>query len=705
MNFQRSPRRLLGFALATALTFGGADAPARAKTDKSAEKTADAEKAAKPAKPSPAKSAGTKSAKPAPKTAAVKAKTPKAAQPHKEVAQKSVRETKHVPVPRSKPDVAAIPALAPARATLSPIQILPTTSFAPAKLPVPAVTVPADIAAPPPSPRIATLSSTPLIATEGPKTPPADVALVKQALDLVSRGKTSAATAMEPSIGDPLARKLVEWAIVRSDGNDAGFDRYAAFSNQNPSWPNAVMIRKRAEGALWDERRGNETVRAFFASSEPTTAKGKFALARALLSQGDQAGAAQLVRSAWREDVCSPAVERAVIDTFGDMLTRADHKARMDRRFYDDDPDAGMRMAQLLGGSDLLIGKARKAVVEKSGNAHALLEAVPESARRDAGYIFHKAQLLRREDKPVEAARLIQSAPHDASQQHNLDEWWIERRLIARELLDEGEYQAAYVVARDALPPTKENLRAEHEFTAGWIALRFAHNPKAAYQHFARVGEGATNPITLARGEYWQGRAAEAAGNTSAARSHYQAAAEHPTAYYGQIARAKLGLGELNLRRPPEPTHRAALMNLEVVRAVQLLYASDARELVVPFVTDLADKAIDTGALVIVAEIARKNNDARAMLLVGKAGLNRGYSFDIYAFPINGIPNFRDRRPGDRQERGFRHCPPGKRLQSARGLARQGARPDAGTARHRKDDREEVRLSVRSRSDALRRVL
>jgi soluble lytic murein transglycosylase len=326
---------------------------------------------------------------------------------------------------------------------------------------------------------------------------------------------------------------------------------------------------------------------------------------------------------------------------FADALTRADHKARMDRRFYDDDPDAGMRMAQLLGGADLLIGRARKAVVEKASNASALLEAVPESARGDAGYLFHKAQWLRREDKPIEAARLLQSAPRNASQQHNLDEWWVERRLVARKLLDLNENQAAYQVARDALPPTKENLRAEHEFTAGWIALRFADNPKGAYQHFARVGGGTANPITLARGEYWQGRAAEALGRNGEARTHYQAAAQHSTAYYGQIARARLGIGELALRRPPDMGHRAALMNLEVVRAVHLLYQIDARDLVITFVSDLTENALDIGALVVVAEIARRYDDARAMLLIGKGALRRGFALDTYAFPTNGIPDFR----------------------------------------------------------------
>ena len=61
----------------------------------------------------------------------------------------------------------------------------------------------------------------------------------------------------------------------------------------------------------------------------------------------------------------------------------------------------------------------------------------------------------------------------------------------------------------------------------------------------------------------------------------------------------------------------------------------------IPFVTDLADRAVDVGALVVIADIAKKYDDARAMMLIGKAALNRGFSFDVYAFPTNGIPDFR----------------------------------------------------------------
>ena len=158
------------------------------------------------------------------------------------------------------------PGAAPAKAALSPVSILPTGTFVPGK-PMMAATTPtmppSAVAPPPPvlaapaavAPRMSVLPAAPLTRAETSSTPAADIAIVKQAIDLMRRGKTSDATALEKTISDPLARKLVEWSVLRSEENDAGFDRLAAFGAENPSWPNATMIRRRAEGALWDEKR------------------------------------------------------------------------------------------------------------------------------------------------------------------------------------------------------------------------------------------------------------------------------------------------------------------------------------------------------------------------------------------------------------------------------------------------------------------
>jgi soluble lytic murein transglycosylase len=467
----------------------------------------------------------------------------------------------------------------------------------------------------------------------------ADIAALDEAVAAARRGKSAQAADLAKNIGDPVARKVVEWTILRSDNTDSvSVERYMAFISENPTWPAIGLLRRRAEATLWSDRRDPAFVRAFFGKEKPATTKGKFALARALLLQGDRAGAQSLVREAWRNDDFPGDLEGLALDVFQDLITNADHKARMDMRLYAEDVDDALRSANRAGGNAPAIAKARVAVIKKAANAQAMLDDVPAEARRDIGYIFSRVQFLRRSDKVAEAAQWILSLPADHGQAIDTNEWWIERRLVARKLLDLDDFKTAYRVARDAAVPSKENYRAEHQFTAGWIALRFLNDPATALAHFARIGHGNNNPIALARAGYWQGRAAEALGRRDEAKAHYEQAARYSTAYYGQIARARLGYKDLVLRPPPEsaPDRRG----LEVARAIELLYAINERDLVAGGLADLGERGTDAVALAAIADVAAHHRDARAMVLLGKAALGRGLPLDHYAFPTIGMPEY-----------------------------------------------------------------
>jgi soluble lytic murein transglycosylase len=523
---------------------------------------------------------------------------------------------------------------APAPLSLAPGALRGTTTAA-----VPNPTGRATVAPPPPAMPPPLLRSTPALAmATSAATSPLDLNALKQAVDLVGKSRSDEAANLESTISDPLARKLVEWLVLRSDDTTAAFARYAAFIAANPSWPSIVTLRRRAEATLWQERSDPTTVLAFFKTDPPHTAKGKFALARALLSQGDSAGAHQTISDAWRSDAFSGDLEAQARDMFAGLITADDDKARMDARLYAEDDDAGMRAAHHLDTTQLAIAKARAAVINKAGNAKALLEAVPAAAQHDPGYVFSRAQWLRRSDKIAEAGRWMISAPHDPAAARDVDQWWVERRLLTRKLLDLNENKMAYEVANGAAPPANENYRADQQFTAGWIALTFLHEPAVALAHFARIADGVANPITLARAFYWQGRAAEAAGHDHDARGYYDSAARFPTAYYGQLARARLDLTEVTLRPLPAPT--PDLHGLEAVRVFEMLYAVDARDVVAAMAADLADKANDPAALTALAEIAKQHNDARATLLIGKTALGRGFPLEQYAFPDFGVPDF-----------------------------------------------------------------
>jgi len=471
---------------------------------------------------------------------------------------------------------------------------------------------------------------------------PADIAAVKRVIEAARNGRLADADATEATISDPVARKLAEWVVLRSDDTDPSFARYAAFIAANPTWPHAALFRRRAENALWNDHVDNSAVLAFFAKHKPWTAKGRYMLARALLANGDREGAAALVRYAWRNDECSADCESKVLDMFGSLLTRADHKARMDQRFYAGDVEAGMRAASRLGGDDLAIAHARAAVIKRLNNAKALLDAVPVSARRDPGYIFARVQWLRMNDKPEEAGRLILSVPQDPAALVDLDQWWLERRILVRKLLDDNDPQTAYQVARDAASPPHGFYRVDHFFTTGWIALRFLHDPKTAAAYFAKINEGTDSPHALARGGYWQGRAAEAMGQRAQAKAHYEMAAQYSATYYGQLARARLGLTDIGLHGPPvlTPVELRQKSNFEVVRAAEILYAVNERDLLASIYAELGDSGNDVVGLTALAELAGKHGDGRAMLLLSQGAYSRGLPLDYFAFPTFGLPSY-----------------------------------------------------------------
>lgn len=469
----------------------------------------------------------------------------------------------------------------------------------------------------------------------------AEIARVKSAIDALRSGGAGKATDVAAAISDPAARKLVEWIILRSDGNRTGSARYLAFIAANPSWPNLTMFRRRAEAMLWVENVKPAQALSFFEGSPPQSGIGRLVLARALLAQGDKEGASALVREVWRSDPLSADVEKQVLERHPELLSRADHKARMETRLFALDHESALRAARKLGAADLAIAQARIALNRKAGNAKKLLDAVPAEARRDPGYLFARAHVLRHDDKIAEAAQVMLSAPCDLAQIHEGEEWWVERRIMARNLLDLGDARSAYRVVAEAAEPTKENSRVERHFMAGWIALRFLDDPATAATHFARIQDVSSHPTSQARSHYWLGRAAEASHRPDQARAEYQAAASASAAYYGQLARARLGVGALELAaQPATPDRHAEAERLELVRALEILYALNERALAVTLMAGIGQTLDDVGTLSALGELAEQRGDARGMLQLGKAALARGLPLDYYAFPTVGVPRY-----------------------------------------------------------------
>jgi soluble lytic murein transglycosylase len=530
-----------------------------------------------------------------------------------------------------------------------PVAPAPPVTPAP-EIPAPVAPVPAVPLAPPPPPPLAeTIDLEPL----------------KTAVAAYRKGRLAEGDAVAETIDDKAVRGMLEWVALRTQASAVSFERIAAFLDAFPDYPGTLPFRRRAEAALIADRRSAEVVRAYFHGREPISPAGRIALARALLAEGREGEAFALARRSWLGDHLGAGLEKIVLAAFGEKLTAGDHRLRAERYLFAGNGEAALRNATRVSPDYVALAKVRLASAKAKGPIpQKQIDAVPAAMKKDISFAFLQAQQARRSGKTAEAVKALAEVPRDPALLGDGDGWWTERRLIARKLLDEGDAKGAYaVVANHAAEEPAERIDAE--WHAGWIALRFEQDAERAAKHFAEAAKLAETPISVARACYWQGRAAEALGKADEAKDFYGRAGEHPVAYYGQLARAKLGLTELPVRR----TVAASLAHLPGFRAARLLYAIDAPDLAGQLLLDLAQRMQDTAALEAIADVARQRQDVKTLLAIGKTSLQRGFPLDEAAFPTFGVPDF----PvvGDEMERAIVHA-----------IARQESAFDPGAVSH-----------------------
>lgn len=472
--------------------------------------------------------------------------------------------------------------------------------------------------------------------------PAADKQILRDALDAIFRDDFARGLALKDRVSHPVSKTLIEFYYVRDKSLDASVDRMLAFTRAHPDWP-LSLIHKRMERAMLIRGANGTTVVDAFSKRDPETGAGKAALAIAYAERGETGRARTLAGEAWRNDAFATDEADAFVRRGGNLLTAADHKFRMDRLLYSDRTKEALRVAQRLDGTQRALAEARAAVSRREGNALSRIESLPAAAQRDASALFGRIQATRRAGRDEAAARLLLDAPRDPAVLVDPDEWWIERRLAARHMIEAGDARMAYRIAsqHSAQSPASQ---AEAEFHAGWIALRFLSDPRTAKRHFERLRSFVRTPVSIARGEYWIARAEQAAGNNSRARYHFDAAAAHATTYYGQLAAEQLGRSRLSLRPAPRVSSgaRRSFESCGPVMAMRLLSELGYQRHPVPFLLDLSKAERDPETMALYAELAGDLGLVDRMLAIGKLGLTRGWAFESYAFPTSGMPSNAD---------------------------------------------------------------
>lgn len=464
----------------------------------------------------------------------------------------------------------------------------------------------------------------------------ADDEALARALTAAERGDISAISGLRGAL-NPIEEKLVDWLLIRL-GSGLPSQTITRFAIANSSWPDPELFRRRAEQALERENPPADLVIQAFQGSRPYSNRGRILLGRALFELGRKSEAATIVRPAWRDEELSDEDETRIVQELGSLLTPADHKARLDMALLKGRAGDAVRIARRMSKDYQQLAAARLAVEKKDANAGKLLDAVPAGLKADPAYLFGRAQWARRTERWQEAAALLIQAPKDPKVMVVPDEWWEEKRIVSRKMLELGDAKMAFrIVAGHTGSSTAS--QADADFLAGWYALRFLNNPTTALASFARVVEDSTKPVTRARGFYWMGRAAEAGGSGNA-REHYTKAAEFGFTFYGQMARNKIGLGDLGLQRTvtPTDTDKAAIERDDRFAALARLNRIGRKDLAHAFYKHMAETLTSPGQVAVLIDMAERQNWTNYAVMAGKTAAQRGLDMEVLAFPVRGLP-------------------------------------------------------------------
>jgi soluble lytic murein transglycosylase len=504
----------------------------------------------------------------------------------------------------------------------------------------------------------ATLLAIAVVAPAGAEIDPGKRSLYTQRLAANAAGAFGG-MAGSPLVGtpsDPILDAIVTWDRLRRDSytaaRGASFGEYARFLKDHPDWPQTLTLRRAAEKLIDDSVSAPDRI-AYFKQFPPLSALAKLRFAEALQAVGRGNDARDMARDAWESAGLDLAAENQLLAQFGKDLRPEDHVGRADRLLWSGQTSAASRLLPLVDTDHRMWMLARMAARANAPDAANRLAVVPDDLRRDPGLVADRTLALRRAGKTAEAQALLAGTPVAPGRAIDPEAWLKLRLEFARAAWRAGDFDTAYRIAAQhgAFPKGKSvaerslgerQAYIDTEFLAGWLALRKLGRASQALTHFQNVRAAALTPLSQSRGDYWTGRAAEAAGKTDDARKAYGAAAEHFDYFYGQLAAERLGKPLAIRREPPpvlSPERAAALRSDPLIQAAFALGDLGDRNRQAIFLRQIADRAGNLAEQAQVAALAGPLGRPDLGVFAGKAARGTGeLALLDAAFPVLPLP-------------------------------------------------------------------
>lgn len=393
---------------------------------------------------------------------------------------------------------------------------------------------------------------------------------------------------------DPVLAKMYEWMLYQSNATGLPFETVARFIKANEHWPDLNDMKATAERNMPDNYPASSTIQ-WFDKYSPVTARGLDLYVTALMSSGQQAKAKQVANTYWSQVSMKSDEQAALFSRYRSLLTTDGQRRRLDYLLFREKNADAKALAKMMGMGYISLVEARIQLRSDSRSVEAVLALVPSDLRADPGLQYERLRWRRKKDEDAGALQILNSPPA-ADKITNKEDWWKERNIIARRLIEDRRFSEAYSVAANH-GQMEGSEYADAEWLSGWLALRFLNKPDKALRHFQSMYPKVKTAISKARAAYWAGMAAEKLGQPQEASKWMQIAASFPKVYYGQLA-ARHMKGRINVPAPvpavASASDKTKIRNSDLGRAIRMADEANLRYVRNQMIVALTE-TLDTG--------------------------------------------------------------------------------------------------------------
>lgn len=458
---------------------------------------------------------------------------------------------------------------------------------------------------------------------------------MSQALDAAAQRNWERAEALADRVTDPRAALIIRWSRLRA--GDGDFSEYQNFLERYSDWPGLKLMRRRGESKISPFYRAS-SVLDYFSKQPPQTGTGSLRLAEALTSQGRPQSAEKEIQRAWTTMTLTQEEERTIAGAYP-MLVAQFQRTRLSNLLWNGQLTAADRMLSRVDEGYRKLAVARIALQREQGGVDQRIAEVPAEWQDHPGLTYDRFQWRISKGRWDDAQSFLIDLARSDGELGRPDEWSNRRRGFARRAMREGQFEDAYLIAtRHGL--TAGSDFADLEWIAGYIALTKLNNPNLALGHFNRFNASVGSPISKARAGYWLGRTYEALNLKDQADVAYRQAADHQTAYYGQLAAERVDIpSDPTLTGTGDPTpdwRRASFVKRDVVQAGILLSYTGDPALMRRFFAHLAETLPEV-EIAQLADLALELDQPFVALGVAKQAALRGITLPRPYFPVTDL--------------------------------------------------------------------